>query len=67
MILNKEVTADSSFIGACEAVLEAFGNCLVGVPVFLPCLYSLVCYSGYLGADKHGVILVNELHCVCVG
>ncbi len=29
VILNKEVRADSSFFGVCEAVLEASGNCVV--------------------------------------
>ncbi len=31
MILNKEARADSSFLGVCEATMEASGNCVSGV------------------------------------
>ncbi len=41
MILNKEARADSGFVGLCEDVVEAFGNCVAGT--LLPSMYSWVC------------------------
>ena len=56
MILNR---ADSSFIGVCEAVLEASGNCRRGMQCSYPlCSLGYVSW-GFLGADKHGVVLVT--------
>ncbi len=63
VILNKEVRGTSSFLGVCEAVQEASGNCLVGecsAPTLY--LYSWVTTVGiYRGTEKHGVVLVTRV------